>query len=128
MSLVTIALFTFVMVYSAETFAATVGIPGTTLGFTILAAGTSTPDLLSSVFVAQLGYGDMAVSSSLGSNIFDILVGLPVPWIVSVAVRGTALPVRTDAVGFSLGVIIAMIVSLVAIIIMSDWKLTDRAA
>merc|ERR1712007_207932 len=29
--------------------------------------------------------GDMAVSSSIGSNIFDILVGLPIPWIIKTA-------------------------------------------
>ena len=51
------------------------------MGYTILAAGTSVPDLLSSVIVARMGEGDMAVSSSIGSNIFDILVGLPLPWL-----------------------------------------------
>ncbi len=49
------------------------------MGLTILAAGTSVPDLLTSVIVAKQGFGDMAVSSSIGSNIFDVLVGLPVP-------------------------------------------------
>ena len=39
-------------------------------------------DLLSSLIVARQGEGDMAVSSSIGSNIFDILVGLPLPWIL----------------------------------------------
>jgi Ca2+/Na+ antiporter len=42
------------------------------LGLTLLAAGTSVPDLLSSVIVAKRGEGDMAVSSSIGSNIFDV--------------------------------------------------------
>ena len=50
------------------------------MGLTVLAAGTSVPDLLSSVIVARRGNGDMAISSSIGSNIFDILVGLPLPW------------------------------------------------
>ena len=27
--------------------------------------------------------GDMAVSSSIGSNIFDLTMGLPLPWVVS---------------------------------------------
>jgi K+-dependent Na+/Ca+ exchanger-like protein len=57
------------------------------MGFTILAAGTSIPDLVSSVAVAKMGEGDMAVSSSIGSNIFDILVGLPVPWICNYLYR-----------------------------------------
>lgn len=35
-----------------------------------------------SVVVAKQGKGDMAVSSSIGSNIFDVTVGLPLPWII----------------------------------------------
>ncbi|CAK9092229.1 Sodium/potassium/calcium exchanger 2 (Na(+)/K(+)/Ca(2+)-exchange protein 2) (Retinal cone Na-Ca+K exchanger) (Solute carrier family 24 member 2) [Durusdinium trenchii] len=128
MSLVWIAFFTWIMVYSAETFAATIGIPDIILGFTLLAAGTSTPDLLSSVFVAQLGYGDMAVSSSIGSNVFDILVGLPIPWLLSSLINSAPVPVETGSVGYSLGVIIAMMISLVGIIIYEDWKLTKTAA
>merc|ERR1712013_563199 len=53
-------------------------------GFTVLASGTSIPDLVSSMAVARTGEGDMAVSSSIGSNIFDILVGLPIPWILKI--------------------------------------------
>lgn len=45
------------------------------MGLTFLAAGTSVPDLITSVIVAKKGCGDMAVSSSVGSNIFDITVG-----------------------------------------------------
>ena len=45
------------------------------IGLTVLAAGTSVPDLLTSVIVARKGFGDMAISSSIGSNIFDITVG-----------------------------------------------------
>ena len=37
---------------------------------------------ISSVVMAKLGEGDMAVSSSIGSYVFDILVGLPLPWIM----------------------------------------------
>jgi Ca2+/Na+ antiporter len=45
------------------------------MGLTVLAAGTSIPDLITSVIVARKGFGDMAVSSSVGSNIFDVTVG-----------------------------------------------------
>jgi sodium/potassium/calcium exchanger 2 len=58
------------------------------MGLTILAAGTSVPDLLSSVIVAKQGLGDMAVSSSIGSNIFDVAFGLPVPWLLFAIVTG----------------------------------------
>ncbi len=53
----------------------TIGITEEIMGLTILAAGTSIPDLITSVIVARKGLGDMAVSSSVGSNIFDITVG-----------------------------------------------------
>jgi len=69
-------------------------IPDPVMGLTLLAAGTSIPDLLSSVIVARQGAGDMAVSSSIGSNIFDILVGLPLPWLASNIVFGEAVSVR----------------------------------
>ena len=52
------------------------------MGLTFLAAGTSVPDLLRSVIVARIGEGDMAVSRSNGSNIFNITVGLPLPWLL----------------------------------------------
>ena len=29
------------------------------------------------------GYGDMAMSNTIGSNVFDILFGLGVPWLIS---------------------------------------------
>lgn len=79
--------FSYFMVDWAEMVGNTIGIPDELMGLTVLAAGTSVPDLLSSVIVARRGQGDMAVSSSVGSNIFDILVGLPIPWILYSAVN-----------------------------------------
>ena len=70
------------MVWAVEIIGATFGIPSIVMGLTFVAAGTSVPDLLSSVIVARRGQGDMAISSSIGSNIFDILVGLPLPWLI----------------------------------------------
>ena len=82
LSIVWIGSFSFAMVHWAEIIGDTIGIPPVIMGLTFLAAGTSVPDLLSSVIVARMGEGDMAVSSSIGSNIFDILVGLPLPWLI----------------------------------------------
>ena len=77
-----IGIFSYLMVWWAEVVGNTMGIPSVVMGLTVLAAGTSVPDLFSSVIVARMGEGDMAVSSSIGSNIFDILVGLPLPWLI----------------------------------------------
>jgi len=83
-SLLYIAGFSFFLVYCVEIIGEVLGIHIIIMGFTLLAAGTSIPDLISSMAVARAGEGDMAVSSSIGSNIFDILVGLPIPWIIKI--------------------------------------------
>jgi K+-dependent Na+/Ca+ exchanger-like protein len=90
LSLVFIGFYSYWLVYCVQMFSDAVlgGSAAVTIimGFTLLAAGTSIPDLVSSMAVARAGEGDMAVSSSIGSNIFDILVGLPVPWIVKIGI------------------------------------------
>jgi sodium/potassium/calcium exchanger 1 len=74
-SIIWIFIFSYLMVWMANQTGETIGIPDEIMGLTILAAGTSIPDLITSVIVAKKGFGDMAVSSSVGSNIFDITVG-----------------------------------------------------
>jgi len=53
-----------------------------TMGLVIIAVGTSIPDALSSVLVAKEGFGDMAVSNAIGSNVFDINLGLGLPFLI----------------------------------------------
>ncbi|XP_068606886.1 sodium/potassium/calcium exchanger 2-like [Brachionichthys hirsutus] len=77
-----IAIFSYLMVWLAHQVGETFWVTEEIMGLTILAAGTSIPDLITSVIVARKGLGDMAVSSSVGSNIFDITVGLPFPWLL----------------------------------------------
>jgi sodium/potassium/calcium exchanger 2 len=83
-SLLWIAIYSTILVWLVTELGAVFGFPEIVMGFTVLAAGTSIPDLVSSMAVAKEGEGDMAVSSSIGSNIFDILVGLPIPWLVKI--------------------------------------------
>lgn len=81
-SIIGIGGFSYIMVEMATNVGNVLRIPVYIMGITIIAAGTSVPDLLSSVIVAKQGHGDMAVSSSVGSNIFDVTVGIPLPWIL----------------------------------------------
>jgi len=94
------------------------------MGMTFLAAGTSIPDLLSSVIVARQGHGDMAVSSSIGSNIFDILVGLPAPWIFFILIKQIPVRMVSCELSVSIIVLILMLVSVVIAIKLSDWKMS----
>ena len=67
------------------------------MGVTVLAAGTSVPDAIGSLLVARDGQGDMAVSNAIGSNVFDILLGLGLPWMLANFFFGEA--VTVDATG-----------------------------
>ena len=50
------------------------------MGITFLAIGTSIPDAIGSMVVARAGEADMAIANAVGSNVFDILLGLGFPW------------------------------------------------
>lgn len=121
-----IGVYSFLMVNWAETIGASFGIPSMIMGLTFLAAGTSVPDLLTSVIVARMGEGDMAVSSSIGSNIFDILVGLPVPWILYTAWPTTPSTVNITAnnVWISILVLLVMLCFIITSIHCQNWRLT----
>lgn len=56
------------MVWMADVIGQVAKIPIEIMGLTFLAAGTSVPDLITSVIVAKKGLGDMAVSSSIGED------------------------------------------------------------
>ncbi|HUU97447.1 MAG TPA: calcium/sodium antiporter [Phycisphaerae bacterium] len=64
------------LVYGAVVFARTLGISELIVGLTIVAVGTSLPELATSVVAAARGERDIAVGNVVGSNIFNVLVVL----------------------------------------------------
>ncbi|XP_010148817.1 PREDICTED: sodium/potassium/calcium exchanger 2-like [Eurypyga helias] len=110
-----IAFFSYLMVWWAHQVGETIGISEEIMGLTILAAGTSIPDLITSVIVARKGLGDMAVSSSVGSNIFDITVGLPLPWLLYAVINSFA-PVTVSSNGLFCAIVLLFIMLLFVIL------------
>ncbi len=49
------------------------GVSDAIIGLTIVAAGTSTPELITSVMAARRGNDDIAITNIVGSNIFNVL-------------------------------------------------------
>ena len=82
LSILIIGGLSWVLVELAVLLAHSLGISEVIIALTVLAAGTSVPDLLSSLAVARQGRGGMAVSNAIGSNTFDILIGLGAPWLL----------------------------------------------
>jgi len=61
------------LVVGAIGIAQDIGISETVIGLTIVAIGTSLPELVTSVIAAIRRHGDMALGNILGSNIYNIL-------------------------------------------------------
>ncbi|XP_044040571.1 sodium/potassium/calcium exchanger 2-like isoform X7 [Siniperca chuatsi] len=116
-----IAAFSYLMVWWAHQVGETIGITEEIMGLTILAAGTSIPDLITSVIVARKGLGDMAVSSSVGSNIFDITVGLPFPWLMWSFINGMK-PVQVSSNGLFCAIVLLFLMLLFVIISIAACK------
>ena len=95
--------------------------PDTVAGLTVLAVGTSLPEIVSGVIITRKGKGEMAISNSIGSNIFDILVCLGLPWFISTVIIDTNSYVKIYSTGLTYSVII-LLSTIVALIFLTFWN------
>jgi cation:H+ antiporter len=70
------------LVQGAVTLAMAWGISDSVIGLTIVAAGTSLPEVAASLVATLRGHRDMAVGNVLGSNIFNltVILGVTAAW------------------------------------------------
>jgi K+-dependent Na+/Ca+ exchanger-like protein len=85
-SIALISLLCYFLIQLAVALSTALDISPVIVGLTILAAGTSVPDMLASYNVAKKGFGEMAVANAIGSNTFDILIGLGLPWVLAILI------------------------------------------
>ncbi|MGB2841727.1 MAG: calcium/sodium antiporter [Halobacteriota archaeon] len=78
--IVGIALSAYIMVKSTIYVTSTLGLSESLFSLIIIAIATSIPDLFVSVQASLKGMGSLAVSNAVGSNIFDILAGIGLPF------------------------------------------------
>jgi len=72
-----------VLVWGATTAATALGVSQTLIGLTIVAAGTSMPELVTSLVAAYRGKADLAIGNVVGSNLINILLILGLCGVVS---------------------------------------------
>ncbi|XP_026197587.1 sodium/potassium/calcium exchanger 4 isoform X3 [Anabas testudineus] len=125
LSTVWIAVFSYFMVWMVTIIGYTLGIPDVIMGITFLAAGTSVPDCIASLIVARQGLGDMAVSNTIGSNVFDILVGLGVPWALQTMCvsYGSEVMINSRGLVYSVVLLLGSVALTVLGIHMNKWRL-----
>jgi len=118
-----IAGLSWILVELAVLISVRLNIPEAIIALTVIAIGTSVPDMISSVIVAKQGRGDMAVSNAIGSNIFDVLVGLGLPFIVSILVYGIPIDVSANNLLPSTVILFSSVVLLFVMLIVSKWRM-----
>ncbi|GAA6228886.1 sodium/potassium/calcium exchanger 4 [Lates japonicus] len=125
LSTVWIAVFSYFMVWMVTIIGYTLGIPDVIMGITFLAAGTSVPDCIASLIVARQGLGDMAVSNTIGSNVFDILVGLGVPWAIQTMCvsYGSEVMINSRGLVYSVVLLLGSVALTVLGIHLNKWRL-----
>ncbi|KAM3603073.1 uncharacterized protein V6R79_016090 [Siganus canaliculatus] len=128
LSTVWIAIFSYFMVWMVTIIGYTLGIPDVIMGITFLAAGTSVPDCIASLIVARQGLGDMAVSNTIGSNVFDILVGLGVPWALQTMCvsYGSVVMINSRGLLYSVVLLLGSVALTVLGIHLNKWRLDAK--
>lgn len=120
-SIVFIAALSWALVELAVVISHELNIPESIIALTVLAIGTSIPDLFSSLIVAKQGRGEMAVSNAIGSNIFDILVGLGFPFILVMLISGGTIEAGGDLLSSSL-ILSGSVVLLIVLLLLQRWR------
>ena len=90
------------LVTGATTLAVEFGVPEEVIGLTVVAIGTSLPELATSIVAAYRGHSDVCVGNVLGSNLFNLF------GITGVTAMFTPLPFSDKIVSFDLWILLAV--------------------
>jgi len=105
------------VVNSASTIAAAAGVSERVIALTIVAFGTSLPELVTTITAAKRGENELIIGNIIGSNIFNICIVLGLP----VAIFGTITPSMEG-----IGLYVDLGVMLLASILLWVFTLKDR--
>jgi cation:H+ antiporter len=99
-----------ILVINAEIIAKDYGVPETAIGLTLIAVGTSLPELATSTIAALRRQGDVALGNVIGSNMFNLLA------IIGIAAFVGPIPVDAAFLRFDLWIMLAAALLLVPMV------------
>ncbi|XP_057184182.1 sodium/potassium/calcium exchanger 1-like [Triplophysa rosa] len=126
-SLLWIGLFSYVMLCLSHRVSETLGVSEELMSVSVLSAGVSLPNLITALLTAQKGSAETAVSNSMGINVFDITLGLPVSWLVSSAVSGgSVVSISSGGLFFMVLLFLLTLISAVVCVAALRWRMNKR--
>jgi cation:H+ antiporter len=99
-----------ILVVNSEIIAKDYGVPETAIGLTLIAVGTSLPELATSTIAALRRQGDVALGNVIGSNMFNLLA------IIGIAAFVGPIPVDAAFLRFDLWIMLAASLLLVPMV------------
>jgi Ca2+/Na+ antiporter len=122
-----VSVFSFVISAIADRWCDLLNVDMAFFGMVLVAGGAEIPDTIQSVTVAKRGYGAMAVSNCIGSQICNICLGLGMPWFISNAalnapVYSIAHKALARTASFQLGIVLTALSSLLGMAILQGKK------
>ncbi len=102
------------LVSSAIDIAAALGVSDLVIGLTVVAVGTSLPELATSIMAAVRGQRDIAIGNVIGSNLFNLLCVLGVTGLVS--------PTGVSVTGASLGLDLPVMLLAAVVLLPVFWN------
>jgi K+-dependent Na+/Ca+ exchanger-like protein len=120
--IIIITILSWILVESAINISVILNVPEVIVALTVIALGTSVPDLISSVIVTKQGRPGMAINNAIGSNIFDILIGLGLPLILLLLITSNKIEVSTTDLKLSFMLLMGSIIVLTGTLIINKWK------
>eukprot|EP00095_Tigriopus_kingsejongensis_P008041 maker-scaffold201_size263271-snap-gene-1.23 protein:Tk08041 transcript:maker-scaffold201_size263271-snap-gene-1.23-mRNA-1 annotation:"sodium potassium calcium exchanger 3-like isoform x1" len=130
MCMVWIGVISYVLTWMITIIGFTLAIPDSVMGLSFLAVGTSVPEVISSLIVCRQGKGSMAVSNSIGSNTFDILLCLGLPWLIKALYQGFAegaewfIQVKSEGLAYTVISLLLSLILLYVILLASRFVLS----
>ncbi len=100
------------LIDGAVDLARTAGVSEAVIGLTLIAFGTSLPELATSVIAALRGHGDLSIGNVIGSNLFNML------GIVGATAVVAPVPVPGQIMGYDLWVMAGVTLFLVAVMVL----------
>ena len=99
---------------NAVIIAESLGISEMVIGLTVIAIGTSLPELITSIIAIRKGHGDIGIGNIIGSNIYNILMIMGITaTLAGVAVAEQVFYDYTIMMAFSFGLLIAMMTGVI---------------
>lgn len=105
------------LVEGAVTIARAAGISESVIGLTLIALGTSLPELATAVTAARHRHTDLALGNALGSNIFNILL------VLGTLVLITPVQLAAEVLRFDIWVMVGVTVLLIPVML-SGWRIS----